>query len=59
MQSEKKGVVSLKDSENSVITHCCMHNLDLSISASARIQLIDNVIELHKSANFFFKLSPK
>ena len=61
LQSEKKGVASffLKESENTVVTHCCMHNLNLSISASARIQLIDNVIESYKNTTFFFKLSPK
>ena len=36
-----------------------MHNLNLSISASARIQLIDNVTESHKNTTFFFKLSLK
>ena len=36
-----------------------MHNLNLSIAASARIQLIDNVIESYKNTTFFFKLSPK
>ena len=36
-----------------------MDNLTLSISASARIQLIENVIESYKNTTFFFKLSPK
>ena len=36
-----------------------MHNLNFSISASARIQLIDSVIELYQNTSFFFKLSPK
>ena len=63
LQSEKKGVASfiLKESENAVVTHCCMHNLNLSIAASARIQVIDNMIELYKNIfkKIFFKLSPK
>ena len=31
LQSEKKGVAGfiLKETENAVITHCCMHNLNL------------------------------
>ena len=39
LQSEKKEVASfiLKESENAVVTHCCMHNLNLSIATSARI----------------------
>ena len=59
MQSEKKGIAifTLKESDNTVVLHCCMHNLTLSISASARIQLIGNVIESHKNTTFFFKLS--
>ena len=36
-----------------------MHNLTLPISALARIDLIDNVIESYKNTIFFFKLSPK
>ena len=61
LQSEKKGVASfiLKESENAVVTHCYMHKLNLSILASARTQLIDNVIESYKNTTFFFKLSPK
>ena len=61
MQLEKKGVASfiLKESGNTVVTHCCMHNLNLSISASAKIQLIANVIESYKNATLFFKLSTK
>ena len=61
LQSEKKGVASfiLKESENAVVTHCCMHNLNLSISGSVRIQLIGNAIESYKNSIFFFKLSPK
>ena len=56
---KRKGVASfiLKESENAVVTHCCMHNLTLPISALARIDLIDNVIESYKNTIFFFKLS--
>ena len=36
-----------------------MHGLNLSISASARIQRIDNPIESYKNTTFFFELSPK
>ena len=61
LQSEKKGVASFifKKSESALVAHCCMHNLNLSISASARIQLMDNVIESHKNTILFFKLSKK
>ena len=43
----KKGIAIsiLKESENAIDTYCCMHNLSLSISTSAKIQLIENVIE--------------
>ena len=34
-----------------------MHNLTLPISALARIDLIDNVIESYKNTILFFKLS--
>ena len=36
-----------------------MHGLNLSILASARIQLIDNAVESYKNTTFFFELSPK
>ena len=60
MQSENKGIAifTLKELDNAVVLHCCMHNLNLSISASARNQLIGNVIESHKNTTFF-KLSSK
>ena len=60
-QSDKKGVASviLKKPENTVVAHCYTHNLNLSIAASARIQLFDHVIESYKNTTFFFKLSPK
>ena len=60
IQSENNRFVRfiLKESENAVM-HYCMYNLNLSISASARIHLIDNVIESYKSIIFFFKLSQK
>ena len=58
---KKKAVASfiLKESENAVVTHFCMHNLNLSISALGRTDLIENVIESYKNTIFFFKLSPK
>ena len=61
MQSEKKGVASfiLKGWEKVVVTHYCIHNVYLSISAWERIQLIGKVIEWYKITNFFFKSSLK
>ena len=58
---KRKGVASfiLKESGNAVVTHFYMHNLNLSISALGRIDLVDNVIESYKNTIFFFKLSPK
>ena len=41
------------------MTHYYKHNLNLSISASVRIHLVDTVIESYKSTIFYFKLSPK
>ena len=60
LQSDKKVVASfiLKKPENTVVAHCCTHNLNLSTAASARIQLFDHMIESYKNTTFFFKLSP-
>ena len=50
MQPENKLVATfiLKESENVTVMHCCLHNPNLSILASTRIQ-----------QDFFLKLSPK
>ena len=47
MQSKKKGVASviLREAPNSIVTHCCSHNLNLSLAASCNLAIIDNVLE--------------
>ena len=61
MQSQKKGTASfiLKESPNAVVTHCCSHNLNLSLASSCKIPIIDNVLETYKSIIIFFNTSPK
>ena len=48
MQSKKKGVASviLREAPNSIVTHCCSHNLNLSLAASCNLAIIDNVLEV-------------
>ena len=61
MQSKKKGVdsVILRKASNSIVTHCCSHNLNLSIDASCNLAIIDKVLEVYKSITIHFNLSPK
>ena len=58
---EKKGVTSviLREAPNSIVTHCCSHNLNLSLVASCDLTIIDNVLEVYKSIAIHFSSSPK
>ena len=60
MQSKKKGVASaiLRKALNSIVTHCCSHNLNLSVTASCNLAIIDNVLEVYKSITIHFNSSP-
>ena len=61
MQSKKKGAdsVILRKASNSIVTHCCSHNLNLSIDASCNLAIIDKVLEVDKSITIHFNSSPK
>ena len=61
MQSQKKGAASfiLKESPRAVVTHCCSHNLNLSLSSSCKEPIIDNILETYKSIVIFFNTSLK
>ena len=58
---EKKGVTSviLREAPNSIVTHCCSHNLNLSLATSCNLAIIDNVLEVYKSIAIHFNPSPK
>ena len=43
MQSQKKGIV----------THCCSHNLNLSLATSYKIPIIDNITETYNAVTIF------
>ena len=61
MQSKNKGVatVILREAPNSIITHCCSHNLSLSLAASCNVSLIDIILEVYTSITIHFNSSPK
>ena len=61
MQSKKKGVASviLREAPNSIVTHCCSHNLNRSLAASCNFAIIENVLEVYKNITIHFNLSPK
>ena len=46
MQSQKKGAASyvLKGSPKAIVTHCCNHNLNLSLASSCKDPEIDNIL---------------
>ena len=45
MQSKKNDFASviLREAPNSIVTHCCSHNLNLSLAASCNLAIIDTV----------------
>ena len=55
MQSQKKGAASfiVKESPRAVVTHCCSHNLNLSLSSSCKELITDNILETYKSIVIF------
>ena len=61
MQSQKKGaeLYVLKESPKSIVTHCCSHNLKLSLTLSCKNPEIDNVLKTDKAITIFFNSSPK
>ena len=61
MQSQKKGAASYiwKESPSAIVTHCCSHNLNLSLATSCKIPVIDNITEMYKAVTIFFNTSPK
>ena len=61
MQSRKKGVASAiwREAPNSVVTHCCSHNLNLSLAASCNLDVIDDILEVYKSITIHFNSSPQ
>ena len=61
MQSQKKGAASYisKESLSAIVTHCCSHNLNLSLTTSCKIPIIDNITETYKAVKIFFSTSSK
>ena len=61
MQSEKSGRASwiLRESSKAITTHCCSHNLNLSLSSTCKLPIVDNVLEKYKSLQIYFNSSPK
>ena len=57
----KNGVASviLQEALKSIVTRCCCHNLNLSLSASCNLAIIDHLLEVYKSITTHFNLSPK
>ena len=61
IQLKNKDVASfiLREAPNSIVTQCFSHNLNLSLSASCNLAIIDNVLEIYKSITVHFSSSPK
>ena len=61
MQSKKNDFTSviLREAPNSIVTHCCSPNLNLSLAASCNLAIIDNVLEVYKGIAIHFNPSPK
>ena len=61
MQSEKSGTGSwiLRESNKVITTHCCSHNLNLSLASTCKLPVVDKVLEKYKSLQIYFNSSPK
>ena len=61
MKSHKKGAASyvLKESPEAIVTHCCIHNLNLSLASSCKHLKIDSILKIYKAISIFFNSSPK
>ena len=61
MQSEKSGTASwmLRESNKAITTHCCSHNLNLSLASTCKLPVVDKVLEKYKSLQIYFNSSPK
>ena len=61
MQSQKKGTASyvLQESPKAIVTHCCSHNLNLSLASSCKMPIVNNILETYKSVMLHFNMSPK
>ena len=62
MQSQKKetAIFILNESTRAVVTHCCSHNLNLSLASSCREPVVDYFfMEAYKSSVILFNTSPK
>ena len=61
MQSQKKGAASYISKEllSAIVTHCCSHDLNLSLATLCKIPIIDNITETYKAVTIFFSTSPK
>ena len=56
MQPERVGAASyvLNGSPQAVVTHCCMHNLNLTLASSCNFLLAQNIFEQYKNITLFF-----
>ena len=43
----------LKESPKAIVTHCCSHNLNLSLVSSCKNPEIDNVLKTYKAITIF------
>ena len=61
MLSLKKVAASyvLKESPKAIVTHCCSHNLNLSLASSCKHPEIDNILKIYKAITIFCNSSTK
>ena len=61
MKSKNKDVASviLREAPNSIVSHCCSHNLNPSLAASCNLAIIYNVLGVYTSITIHFNSSPK
>ena len=51
--------VILREAPNSIATHCCSHNFNLSLATSCNLAITDNELGVYESITIHFCSSPK
>ena len=49
----------MREPNKAITTHCCSHNLNLSLASTCKLPVVDNVLEKYKILQIYFNSSPK
>ena len=53
-RNQKTASWILRESNKAFTTHCCSHNLNLSLASTCKLSVVDNVLEKYKSLQIYY-----